>query len=53
MSYVESCYQATTGEDSRLRRLSTFCSKLQSVGITDSTIVTCGYNIKVVSKSNI
>jgi hypothetical protein len=40
---VGSRYQTTTGEDSRLRRLSACCSELQSVRIRDSAIVTCSY----------
>jgi hypothetical protein len=34
----------TTGEDSKLRRLSTWCSELQSMWISDSDIVTCTIN---------
>jgi hypothetical protein len=38
-------HQPTTGEDSRLRRVRTCCSELQSVWISDSAIVTCSYDL--------
>jgi hypothetical protein len=45
MSVVESHYQATTGEDTALRRLNTCCSGLQIGWIIDSAIATCRYDM--------
>jgi hypothetical protein len=43
---VEICHQATVGEDTaRLRRLSTRCSELLSVRISDSAVDTCSYHL--------
>jgi hypothetical protein len=34
-----------SADESRLRRLSTVCSELQSVGISDKAKVTCIYDV--------
>jgi hypothetical protein len=51
-SAVGSRYQATTGEDTADRRISTGCSELQSVWITDSPILTCSYDLSEFNKPN-
>jgi hypothetical protein len=47
-----SCDQATTGDDSRLRRLNTGCIELQTVWINDSAIITSSQNLLVFNKYN-
>jgi hypothetical protein len=49
-SSVGSRYQATTSEDSRLRRLSTYYNELQSVWISDSATVTCRNDLQVFNR---
>jgi hypothetical protein len=42
---VEIRHQATTGENTADWEISTSCNKLWSVWISDSAIVTCGYDL--------
>jgi hypothetical protein len=44
-SAVESRYEATTGEDTEDSKDNAWCSKMQSVWIGDSAIVTCSYDL--------
>jgi hypothetical protein len=44
--------EGTGEENNRLRGLSTCCSKLQSMRISDTAFVTHSYDMKVLNKSN-